>query len=63
MEILARFANQNEKLPEEHYKKVESEMGSIFFPASGMILLETVTLGLKKILWMPRILVDGVRLN
>ena len=63
MEILARLANRNEKLPEKQYKKVESEVGNVFLPSNGMEYSDTVSFGFSKFLWMPRITVDGVSLS
>lgn len=59
MEILARFANKDEKLEEEGYNKVESEVGYVYLPRGGMAYSNTLTFGFTKFLWMPRITVDG----
>ncbi|MBU3878519.1 hypothetical protein HGO97_022220 [Faecalicatena sp. AGMB00832] len=60
MEILARFADKGEKLEGKGYKRVSSEKGDVYLPVRGLNYKDTITLGLAKFLWMPRITVDGV---
>ncbi len=60
MEILARFANEGEKLEEKGYKRVSSEKGDVYLPERGLNYSNTITLGMAKFLWMPRITVGGV---
>lgn len=60
MEISARFADQGENLENKGYKRVSSEKGDVYFPVNGLNYRDTVTLGLTKFLWMPKITVDGV---
>lgn len=59
MEILARFADKDERLEEEGYYKVDSELGNVFLPQRGVAYSDTLTFGVLKFLWMPRITVDG----
>ena len=60
IEVLARFANKGEKLEEKGYKKVSSEMGDVYLPAGSLKYKDTITFGMSKFLWMPRVTVGGV---
>ena len=61
MDVLARFAGKNEKLEEEGYKKVESELGVVYLPPTRMAFADTLKLGYTTYFKMPKITVEGVR--
>lgn len=60
MQVLARFANKDEKLEGKGYEKIPSEMGAVYLPVDGLSYSDTITLGFAKFLWMPQITVSGV---
>ncbi len=62
MEVLARFANEDEILQENEYQEADSELGKVYLPVRGMKYAETVKFGLIKFLWMSKITVSGVSL-
>lgn len=63
MDISARFADQAEKesLEVSGFRSIPSELGKVMVPEKGVILGDTIALGLLKLLWMQKITVRGVR--
>ncbi|MGC4018459.1 MAG: hypothetical protein QM793_04000 [Muricomes sp.] len=59
MEVLARFANEDEKLDESRYEEVTTELGQVYLPQRGIAYSDTIKLGISKFLWMPRIIIEG----
>ncbi|MBA4698535.1 MAG: hypothetical protein H2212_03805 [Ruminococcus sp.] len=62
MEILARFANKDEKLEKKGYDKFASELGEVYLPQNGIGYSDTIKFGISKFLWMPRITIEGVNM-
>ncbi len=63
MDISARFADQAEKesLEVSGFRSIPSELGKVLVPEKGVILGDTIALGIMKLLWLQKITVKGVR--
>lgn len=61
MEVLARFAGKDEKLEENGYKKVTSELGHVYLPPEQIEFGDILKLGFTTYFQMPQITVEGCR--
>lgn len=61
VEVLARFAAENEELDVDKYNVLDTEIGKLYLPRNSVKYGDNIGLGRWKFLWMDGVQVYGVK--